>query len=129
MAVGETLDNETDGGIHTLINNDGIMNGYAVDKFGTTYKVHPDTQMSFNDSIPNFENMIRLSKHVCESIPYTRLVGLDLMFDINQTWRLIEINIFGTTIRFAQYHGEPFFGKFTDEVIEYSLKNHWALSK
>jgi hypothetical protein len=41
---------------------------------------------------------------------------------------MLEINTKGHSIRFSQYHGYPFFGEFTDEVIEYCKENHWALN-
>ena len=47
---------------------------------------------------------------------------MDLCFDKNSKWRVVEVNTKGITIRFSQYGGKPFFGDFTEEVIEYSIK-------
>src|SRR5699024_10072732 len=54
MGKGGSLDNETDGGIYTMINEKGVMNGYAVDKYGQRFTTHPDTDFSFDDQIPAF---------------------------------------------------------------------------
>lgn len=128
MAKGDSLDNETDGGILTLINKDASLNGYAVDKYGKKYFNHPDSNLPFEGKIPNYDRLIEISIKVSQKIPSTRLVGLDLIYDINGVWRLIEINIFGTAIRLAQYHGKDFFDIYTDEVINYCKENHWTLS-
>jgi hypothetical protein len=49
------------------------------------------------------------------------LAGWDMSLDDQGRWRCIEVNLEGNTIRFAQYAGQPFFGEFTDEVIDYCL--------
>jgi hypothetical protein len=40
MGKDGSLDNETAGGIHTMINEHGKLNGYAVDKYCTKYTLH-----------------------------------------------------------------------------------------
>ena len=47
--------------------------------------------------------------------------------DSDEKWRAVELNLFGQTTRFTQYAGQPFFGEFSEEVIDYCKKNHWAL--
>jgi len=130
MGLGGSLDNETAGGIYSLIKKDGSLNGYALDKFGTKYYSHPDTGMDFKGKIPDIENLWDLTKVVTSKIFYARIISLDACMDCDQKWRMIEANVFVQhTIRFAQYSGEPFFNEFTDEVVEYCLKRHWALEK
>lgn len=127
MGVGGSLDNETAGGIVTMIKEDGFMNGFALDKYGRKYLNHPDTGIDFSQKIPDFEKLKSTSLRIANKIFYARLICLDLCYDIDQRWRIIEININWATIRFAQYHGALFFGEFTDEVRNYCLMNHWAL--
>lgn len=128
MGVGGSLDNETAGGILTLIREDGALNGYAVDKNGKRFVTHPDSGCAFEGVIPDFLGLIGLSKRIAERVFYARLIGLDLCLDKDGDWRLIEVNTSGAATRLAQYHGERFFGKYTDEVIEYCKKHHWALT-
>ena len=128
MGVGGSLDNETAGGIVVHINRDGKLCGIARDKFSTKYHQHPDTEVDFNLTIPFYNELIQTTLTLASCVPFLRLMSFDMCLDRNKNWRAIEVNSTGQTIRFAQYAGEPFFREFTDEVIEYSLKNHWALS-
>jgi hypothetical protein len=127
MGKGGSLDNESLGGIHKLINPDGYMNNYAVDKYGEKYLKHPDTGYAFDERIPAFEELKSLSRKIASQVYFTRIVGLDVCYDADSNWRVIEVNTKGHTIRFSQYGGQPFFGKFTDEVIRHCRQNHWVL--
>jgi hypothetical protein len=127
MGKDGTLDNETAGGIHTMIKDDGTMNGYAVDKFGTKFLKHPNSGLKFNYTIPDFKGLKSLALHVGSKIFLIRIIGLDLCYDEQGNWKVIEVNTKGHAVRFSQYGGKPFFGDFTDEVIEYCQNNHWVL--
>lgn len=128
MGKAGSLDNETSGGIHTRIREDGSLNGYAVDKYGEKFIRHPDTDYTFDERIPEVEQLKALSLEIAQKIFFTRIIGLDVCYDNTGRWRAIELNTKGHTIRFAQYGGQPFFGEFTDEVIAYCRDNHWVLS-
>jgi len=127
MGVGGSLDNETDGGIVSFINKSGYLHGFALDKYGRKFDKHPDSNLSFDEKIPDFEQMKILAVQIAKQVYFGRLVSMDLCYDDQANWRVIEVGTFGHTIRFAQYAGQPFFGEFTEEVIDYCLKNHWAL--
>ena len=129
MGKGGSLDNETSGGIHTRINEDGFLNGYAVDKYGERFMIHPDTGYGFNEQVPQYEELKKLSLEVAQKVFFTRIIGLDVCLDESGQWRVIEVNTKGHTIRFSQYGGQPFFGEFTDEVITYCQNNHWILDE
>lgn len=128
MGKGGSLDNETSGGIHTLIHTDGRMNNYAVDKFAQKYDKHPDTRYAFDEQIPAVDELKKLAEKIASQVYFTRIVGLDLCYDTDGNWKVIEVNTKGHTIRFSQYGGQPFFGEFTDEVISHCRQNHWALN-
>lgn len=127
MGKDGSLDNEAAGGINSFVRSDGILNGYAIDKLGTKYDQHPNTQMKFNCKIPDLEKLKKLSLSIGEKVFYTRIFALDACYDKSGNWRILEINTYGQSIRFSQYGGQPFFGEFTDEVIEFCQNNHWAL--
>lgn len=116
-----SLDNETQGGLVCNLSDEGELNEYAVDKYGKKFFAHPNSEIIFNDypRLPEYEQMISKSLKVANKVPYARLVSLDLAMDEDRSWHLIEINLEYQTIRFAQYAGKPFFGKYTDEVISY----------
>ncbi|MBN1557461.1 MAG: hypothetical protein JW951_04875 [Lentisphaerae bacterium] len=128
MGKGGSLDNLTAGGIACYVNADGRLNPYAVDKYGVRFSAHPDNGIVFAelDPIPGFDGIEALAVHMAEQIYLARVVSLDLALDANGRWRVIEINLFNQTIRFAQYAGHPFFGPFTREVIEYCLQRPWV---
>ena len=129
MGIGGSLDNETAGGVVTYIRDDGTLNGYAVDKFGTKYSEHPDSKLPFNFELPDYNDLKLLAKKIGEKVFYTRIMGLDACYDEKGNWRILEVNTSGLPIRFAQYGGALFFGEFTREVIDYCKKNHWALNE
>lgn len=127
-AVGNSLDNTSDGGIITCINHNGIMDGFATDAYGKKYSSHPDTKIDFVLGVPEIEQLEKLIHLVCNRVFFSRLISLDLVLDQKRKWRMIEVNFTGITIRSPQYHGMPVFGEFTDEILEYCKKNHWALA-
>lgn len=129
MGKDGSLDNEAAGGINTLIREDGYLNDFAIDKYGTKYSEHPNTRVKFNCKIPDLEGLKSLSLQVGKKVFYTRIFALDACYDQKGHWRIIELNTYGQSIRFSQYGGQPFFGRFTDEVIEYCKQNHWALQE
>ena len=122
---GGSLDNETAGGIAASVDPEGRFCGYAVDKYGQKFSVHPDSGLPFDSSrtIPNYQGLLESALNLAASIPLLRLIGFDYCLQQDLTWRCIEINSVGSTIRFAQYHGAAFFGTFTDEVIEYCVRH------
>jgi len=126
MGKNGSLDNLSSGGIVSYITKNGDLHGYALDKYGQKYRYHPDTNLSFTGQIPGFEQMQKVALSVSEKLFLMRTFSLDLCLDEKGRWRVIEINP-ASSIRFAQYAGQPFFKEFTDEVIEYCLNNHWAL--
>lgn len=118
MGKDGSLDNESAGGIVCNIRDDGYLNDYAVDKFATKYFSHPNSGYVFKGKkLPYYEDLIQASKNVASQMFGVRLISLDMALDDNNNWRCIEVNLFGQTMRFAQYAGQPFFSKFTDEII------------
>lgn len=129
MGVGGSLDNETAGGIVCFIDENGSLSGVARDKYGRNFHYHPDSNLPFEGVIPDFPGLLESSINLAGRIYYTRLTSLDFCLDYNGQWRPLEINLSGHTIRFSQYAGQPFFGKYTDEVRDYCIQNHWVLKQ
>lgn len=127
IGVGGSLDNETAGGIVVHIDRNGRLNGTARDKYATPYKKHPDTQLAFDEEIPFFNELKATAITFGETVVYGRIFSLDLYLNETGEWRLIEVNMHGHAVRLAQYAGEAFFGEYTDEVVDYCLREHWAL--
>lgn len=123
---GGSLDNVSNGGMSSYIDDEGHLQGYAVGIMLDKFTKHPVSGESFTGTIPDVEKLKDLSIKIARKLFLLRIVGLDLCYDESGTWRVIEINTTGHTIRALQYQGVPFFERFTQEVIEYCLKNHWA---
>ncbi|MCW9706763.1 sugar-transfer associated ATP-grasp domain-containing protein [Fodinibius salsisoli] len=128
MGKNGSLDNESAGGVSTFIRDDDSLNGYAVDKLGTKYLEHPNTGAPFDCKIPDLDRLRTLARKIGNKVFFARVFALDACYDNEGNWRIIELNTYGQSIRFAQYGGQPFFGEFTDEVIEHCKENHWALN-
>lgn len=123
MGKDGSLDNETAGGIVCNIKSNGILNKYAVDKYAIKYFEHPNSGFLFeNKEFPLYDDLKKTSKQISQKIIGARIISLDMALDSNDKWRCIETNLFGQTIRFAQYAGEPFFGALTQEIVDNIIK-------
>lgn len=123
---GAQLDNISTGGMASYLTEDGHLPGYALSSSLEKHTRHPISGTPFTGAIPDFSKLKELSLKVAGKLFLLRIIGLDLCYDVDGRWRVIEINTTGHTIRSIQYHGKPFFGKFTGEVIEYCKKYHWT---
>jgi hypothetical protein len=125
MGRGGSLDNLTAGGIACYVSSAGRLHGYAITKYGEKFETHPDTGIRFAECepIPRFAALLSLAVRLAERIPMPRLAGWDFALDEGGEWRTIEVNLRGHSIRFAQYAGVPFFGRFTEEVIEHCARH------
>jgi len=129
MGVGGSLDNLTSGGIGVMVRPDGVMDGYALDGECRKFLKHPDTELTFDQQIPDIEHLKSVALQVASKVLYARVICLDMCCDAQGKWRVIEVNLNGTTLMFAQCHGIPFFARFTDEVRDYCIENHWLLKR
>ncbi len=120
-----TLDNDAAGGIACSVALDGSVNSYGVDKFGTKYLKHPASGVGYAEigRIPLIEGLKTFVHQLAAYVWLARLMSFDICMDEAGDWRLIEVNLFGQTIRFSQYAGHAFFGEFTQEVIDFCLLN------
>ncbi len=125
MGVAGSLDNLTAGGIVCFVHPDGRLHEYACDRYGGKFDAHPDSRLPFgpNTRIPHFDELLRLTAQLAARLPAIRLAGWDMALDAQGRWRCIELNPHSHSIRFAQYAGRPFFGQFTEEIIEYCRRH------
>lgn len=119
MGINGSLDNTSAGGIVCYIKSNGILNEYALDNNLKKYFKHPNSNLVFEGKVfPLYKELIEASKLVFSNITEAQLISLDMSLDASDKWRCIELNLFGQTIRFVQYAGQPFLGEYTDEVVE-----------
>ncbi|SEF89214.1 sugar-transfer associated ATP-grasp domain-containing protein [Sphingobacterium lactis] len=118
FGINGSLDNETSGGIVCSIDENGIFNEYAVNKYAQKYFSHPNSNVEFKGyKLPFYESLNLTAENIANQIPLANLISLDMCLDNENIWRCIEINLNGQTIRFAQYAGKGFFGNLTNQII------------
>lgn len=123
FGVDGSLDNVSAGGIACNIQEDGMLNDYAVKKYCEKHILHPDSKVRFSKvKIPFYDKLFEVSEAIANEIPMCNLVSFDMCLDVNNNWRCIEINLKAQSIHFPQYAGKGFFGPYTDEVI-YKIAN------
>lgn len=119
FGINGSLDNETSGGIVCNIDEKGHLNEYSVDKYANKYYKHPNTNVNFKDiNLPFYDELLVTAKSIADEILLGNMVSLDMCLNEDNNWKCIEANLNCQTIRFAQYAGKGFFGKYTDEVIK-----------
>ena len=119
------LDNLGQGGLACAIHEDGEMHTYGVDDCLNKYTQHPDSGVQFESvgRLPKYDELITMLKTAASQVWFHRLVSFDVGYDEAEHWRLIEVNLRGQTISLAQFAGLPFFGKYSEEIIEHCMLN------
>ena len=116
------VDNQTFGGYACNINQNFRLDKYAYDQYGNKCTENNGVIFSQVKEIPRIEEMKKIAKSFAKKNFYSRLMGFDFCLDVNGKVRLIEINNQYASISFQMNSG-PFFGKYTDEVVEFLKKN------
>ena len=128
-AKGSKVDNATSGGIIVGIDDNGKLGKCAYDKYGRTYVIYNDIDFSKNEFvIPNFEDVKNFAVKISRQLPHMRLFALDVVLDISNSPKLIEVNSNNFSVKFLQLTKQPVFGQYTDDIIEYCLKNKQYLN-
>lgn len=121
---GSFMDNAHQGGVFVGITESGVLKHKVCNQYGDLSEFHNGINFAkCNFAIPNWENVIDFAKSVGEKIPFHRCLNLDVMIDKNGNPRLIEVNISAMSIWIYQFVNGSCFGKYTDEIIDYCVKN------
>ena len=109
-------------GFHCGLNNNGMLNKFAVDKYFKKYYKHPYTGVSFeNIQIPQFSSVLDFVKNLHRYLLYFDMVSWDIAIDKNGAPVLIELNLINQGISFLQIHHGPLFGDLTEKLLEENL--------
>lgn len=126
---GARIDNASSGGVFIGINDNGSLGKCAYDKYGNRHETHNDINFSKMEfCIPNWDKIEEFAIKISKRVPHMRLFALDIVLDKTNTPKLIEVNTNNFCTYFLQLTKQPVFGKYTDDVIEYCLKNKPDLS-
>ncbi len=120
---GSLVDSSSQGGRTCGISQDGILNDFALGKYGERHTDLECMKDKKNKPVPHFLEMKKIAKEIAKSFYYHRLLGFDFCVDENDNVRLLEVNNLYIGVINQQMNSGPLFGEFTDEVIEYCKKN------
>lgn len=120
---GSIVDSSSQGGRTCGISNDGILNDFALGRYGEKYKDIKPILEKKGTKVPRFDEMKEIANEIAKTYYYHRLLGFDFCVDKDDNIRLFEVNTLNIGIINQQMNSGPLFGDFTDEVIEY-CKTH-----
>ena len=116
---GSYTDNKGTGGLSCGINQDGKMNGFAIDSKMFKHTRHPYSKYQFkNTEIPNYQKIMDMVKKLHEELVYFDYVSWDIGIKENGEPVVIEYNLGYQVIDLHQYHNGPIFEKYIDEIME-----------
>lgn len=120
---GVYLDNIMSGGIACGINNNGLLNQFAIDIYYNKYYTHPDTGVSFeNIQIPQFSSVLNFAKYFHRYLLYFDMVSWDIAIDKNGEAFLIEVNLMYQGTDQLQAINGPLFGNVTENILKEIFK-------
>lgn len=120
------IDNESAGGISTIINQDGTLGKYAFGSPGNDNIEFSDSGVRLEGyKIPSFSNAIDMVKRAHYQLPYFKLMGWDIAIEEDGTPTMIEFN---TTPDLSQSANGPAFGEYTEMILKEakSRNNTWS---
>ena len=124
-ASGEEVDNAHHGGMFCGISDNGTLGKYMCNFLGMKRTVFNGVDYEKNNFvIPNYEQVINFAKRVARQVIHHRLLALDIMLDIDNQPRLIEINVGGFSAWLFQFTTGSVFKEYTDEIVEYCLHEY-----
>ena len=123
---GKTVDNESAGGISTLIKSDGTLGKYAYGAPGNDNIECTDSGVKLDGyKIPSYHVAIEKVKEYHLSFPFFKLMAWDIAIEEDGTPTLIEFNV---TPDLSQSANGPAFGEFTETILKdaKNKRNTWS---
>jgi len=120
---GEETDGTHGNGMYVGINDDGFLKHKAVNYLGQIKSTFNGIDFNSHYQIPNFDKIKNLAVDIAEKVFYNRLLAFDIMLNKDGDPVIFELNNSDYSMWLAQFTGQPAFGKYTDEIIEYTKKN------
>jgi hypothetical protein len=115
-------DNIWGGGYAIPINSDGTLASHASDAQRKRYDCVNGINLQDKIlEIPNWNKIIGLCYDIATKVIPNRLLSFDIMLDADEEPRCIEFNTKNQTVTTVQTTSKPFFGEYTEEVINYCI--------
>lgn len=126
-ALGEDNDSTHGNGRFVGIKSNGELKSSVLNYWGESTHVFNSVDFEKNKFvIPGFEEAKKLAVEVASKVRHARLLAFDIMIDENGKPVVLEFNLDSFSVWYSQFSGEPSFGDFTDEIIEFSKKSYDA---
>lgn len=120
---GQYVDNAHSGGVAIGIDvKSGKLKHQAIDIEGRMLSDINGIDLSKDYFIPNWSAVIKFAKYVSDSLPYLRLLTLDVMLNEDNAPCLIEFNCTSYSEDIFQPNA-TLFGEYTDEIIDYVYRH------
>ena len=117
---GSQVDNQSAGGVTVDVCPDGHVDALAYDVAGNRSDRAPSgLPLTDLPPVPEIDALRTTAIDVAGKLVHHRLLGIDLCLDHEGRVRLLEVNLGNLGISFYQLPGNPLFGSYTQEVIEY----------
>lgn len=114
---GKAADNMHSGGMACKVNDDGTLQAVAYTVSKEPITVTDEGTVLKDFTIPNYKKVKETVIMLHKQVPYFKVVSWDMALNHENQPVLVEFNVFGQGTDF-QCHTGPFFGKFTDEVLQ-----------
>jgi glutathione synthase/RimK-type ligase-like ATP-grasp enzyme len=116
---GNSVDNQSAGGVVCNIKLNNQLDEFALDK-KAKIKIFESNGIKFSEvgRLPEFDLMKEIAIKIAKKNYYSRIIGFDFCVNKDNKVILIEINNQFAGIS-LQMNSGPFFGNYTDEVVEY----------
>lgn len=124
--LGKPIDNESAGGISTIIHPDGTLGKYAYGSAGDDMIEATDSGVKLEGyKVPSYTKAVEMAKENHYSLPYFNLMGWDMAITEDGTPTMIEFNM---TPDLSQSANGPAFGEYTELILKEAMnhRNTWS---
>lgn len=113
---GKEIDNESAGGISTVIHEDGKLGKYAYGDPGVDKVEYTDSGIKLEGyEIPSYQKVVEVVKELHYNLPFFNLIGWDIAIGEDGEPILVEWNV---CTELSQSANGPAFGKYTERIIK-----------
>lgn len=117
---GKEIDNESAGGISTVINKNGKLGKYAYGDPGVDKVEYTDTGIRLEGyEIPSYQKVVETARRLHYNLPFFNLIGWDVAIGEDGEPILVEWNV---CTELSQSANGPAFGEYTERIIKELMK-------
>ena len=122
---GAIVDNAHGGGRFVGVDAVGTLHHEAGDFLGNRYHEHNGIDFQTETyRIPNFYTILDFAKYMGNQVLHHHILAFDICLDNKNNPYLMEVNVHGFGGWIFQFCGQPTFGPWTDEIIEWCKHRH-----